>query len=75
MLYLNAVEEGGETNFLDEEEHIPIGECAPPNAIKQSVAPARGQVLLFWHPLLHEGATVRRGHKYMLRSEGTVPMR
>jgi prolyl 4-hydroxylase len=55
LFYLNAVEEGGETNFL-----------AGPDL---RVIPRAGSVLMFQHRLLHEGAEVRRGAKYVARSD------
>jgi predicted 2-oxoglutarate/Fe(II)-dependent dioxygenase YbiX len=56
MLYLNEGFEGGETEFA-------LG------AGLVSIAPKRGLVLLFSHGLLHQGAPVRRGRKYVLRSD------
>jgi len=45
--------EGGETNF----------------AGGISVKPETGMVLVFQHQLLHEGAAVTKGRKYVLRSD------
>jgi predicted 2-oxoglutarate/Fe(II)-dependent dioxygenase YbiX len=33
------------------------------------VVPRTGQALLFFHPVLHEGATILRGRKYVLRTD------
>lgn len=56
---------GGETNFLDwrDEDH------------KVSFVPEAGDVLIFDHALLHEGAAVTRGVKYCVRTDimYTVP--
>jgi predicted 2-oxoglutarate/Fe(II)-dependent dioxygenase YbiX len=56
MLYLNEGFEGGETEF-------DLGEGPV------SITPGRGLLLLFDHGLLHQGAPVRRGRKYVLRSD------
>ncbi len=55
LIYLNEDFEGGETRFFDPE---PI-----------SVTPRTGLALVFHHPQLHEGAVLRRGVKYVLRSD------
>ena len=53
MLYLNEDFEGGETNFMS----------------GTSVKPETGMVLAFQHRLMHEGAAVTKGRKYVLRSD------
>ncbi|MBS0205257.1 MAG: 2OG-Fe(II) oxygenase [Planctomycetes bacterium] len=58
MIYLNADFEGGETKFR---LPSPIGSI--------DVRPERGMALLFNHELLHEGATVHLGRKYVLRTD------
>jgi prolyl 4-hydroxylase len=58
MVYLSDVEEGGETNFY---RAGGIAEFA--------VQPRRGRALVFDHRCLHEGAAVRRGCKYVLRTD------
>jgi hypothetical protein len=55
LIYLNEVEEGGETNFLVE----------PALAIE----PKPGLGVVFQHPITHEGAIVLKGKKYVLRSD------
>lgn len=54
MVYLNDVDEGGHTDLLD---------------LGVSVKPREGSALLFNHHLLHQGATVTRGLKYVVRSD------
>lgn len=54
MVYLNEVERGGHTVFND---------------LELDVKPTRGMALLFNHRLLHEGAEVRAGIKYAVRSD------
>lgn len=54
MVYLNTPEAGGETDFLD------AGITIKPNA---------GDALFFQHRLLHEGSELKRGLKYVLRSD------
>ena len=55
MVYLNEGFEGGETVFFVE----------PEKAIK----PRAGLGLLFQHPIIHEGAEVRAGTKYVVRTD------
>jgi predicted 2-oxoglutarate/Fe(II)-dependent dioxygenase YbiX len=58
MVYLNDGYAGGETNF---DLRYPHGAV--------SVVPKAGMALLFVHHLLHEGAPLREGRKYVLRSD------
>jgi predicted 2-oxoglutarate/Fe(II)-dependent dioxygenase YbiX len=55
MLYLNGDFEGGETEFR----------IFPPISVK----PEAGMALCFAHRVLHQGATVTRGVKYVLRTD------
>jgi len=55
LVYLNEGFEGGETRVFTSGEHV--------------VRPQRGMALLFAHKLLHEGAEVSQGRKYVLRSD------
>ena len=55
MIYLNEGFAGGETSF---------GERDP-----MTIVPKAGMALIFDHALLHEGAPVTRGRKYVLRSD------
>jgi prolyl 4-hydroxylase len=55
MVYLNEDFEGGETVFLVEPE--------------KSIKPQTGMGLLFQHPIIHEGAEVTRGVKYVVRTD------
>jgi prolyl 4-hydroxylase len=54
MVYLNGEVGGGETDF-------------PPLGL--SVRPEAGKALLFKHKLLHEGAAVLSGRKYVIRTD------
>jgi predicted 2-oxoglutarate/Fe(II)-dependent dioxygenase YbiX len=54
LVYLNACEAGGSTRFLD---------------LDLEVEPQPGAALLFNHFLLHEGAPVVKGTKYVLRTD------
>jgi prolyl 4-hydroxylase len=54
LVYLNGDFMGGETNFLDH---------------ATSIVPKKGMALLFQHRLLHEGARLVSGTKYVLRSD------
>jgi prolyl 4-hydroxylase len=53
MVYLNDDFAGGDTEFMD----------------GPSVRPQKGAALLFLHPVLHQGAPVRSGRKYVLRRD------
>ena len=53
MVYLNGDVDGGATDFRG----LP------------SVVPETGKALLFQHAVLHQGAPVERGRKYVLRSD------
>ncbi len=55
LIYLNDDFEGGETVFSEPE--------------RIEVRPRTGSVLVFQHHLLHEGAVVTRGVKYVLRTD------
>ncbi|MDP1826410.1 MAG: 2OG-Fe(II) oxygenase [Archangium sp.] len=54
MVYLSGCEAGGHTGLID---------------LELEVAPVPGRALLFNHHLLHEGARVREGLKYAVRSD------
>ncbi len=56
MVYLNEDFAGGETNF---------GRISGP----LKVVPQTGMALVFYHGLVHEGASVLHGRKYVLRSD------
>jgi len=65
MLYLNAGGgadfTGGETNFLHRWDQSPEKGTA--------VVPGVGDVLVFTHNILHEGAAVEKGRKYAVRTD------
>lgn len=73
MIYLNDSYQGGETNFL--EEHQLYWDdarslyCAPPGAVRAQLKARTGDCIVFDHKILHEGAQVVSGVKYMMRSE------
>jgi predicted 2-oxoglutarate/Fe(II)-dependent dioxygenase YbiX len=56
MVYLNGDFEGGSTDFDFHEESI-------------TIIPEPGLVLLFDHGIRHQGAAVKRGRKYVLRTD------
>jgi predicted 2-oxoglutarate/Fe(II)-dependent dioxygenase YbiX len=60
LFFLNDDFEGGETRF-----RVRDGEGVKTVAVK----PMTGQVLVFRHELLHEGAPVTAGRKYILRTD------
>lgn len=65
LAYFNDNFEGGETRFMEQ--------------VEQVVRPKAGMVALFQHKVRHEGCEVRRGTKYVMRSdviyEATEPIR
>ncbi len=58
MIYLNDGCEGGQTRFY-----------GPKMVPTLDVYPETGKALVFLHHVLHEGAPVRSGHKYVLRTD------
>ncbi|KNC54332.1 uncharacterized protein AMSG_12344 [Thecamonas trahens ATCC 50062] len=76
MLYLNAVADGGATNFLDdslplfrdEERHI---YRAPDEAVYLTLSPTSGCAIIFNHHIMHEGEQLgpEAGRKYILRTD------
>jgi prolyl 4-hydroxylase len=63
MVYLNDDVEGGETRFFRGMAEALSG------APWLTVSPRRGTALIFEHALWHEGAVVRAGRKYVLRTD------
>ena len=58
LLYLNGGFEGGETLFYTR-----------PGPATDRAVPETGRVLVFPHSMMHEGAPVTRGRKYVLRTD------
>lgn len=58
MVYLNDDFEGGETRFFTDMQRP-----------RMAVKPRTGMALVFVHNQLHEGASVKMGRKYVLRSD------
>lgn len=58
MVYLNDDFEGGETRFFGGRGEVVC-----------TIVPRAGDALMFYHSQRHEGATVRSGRKYALRSD------
>lgn len=54
LVYLNDGFVGGETNFVE---------------LGRTIVPVAGMALLFQHRVLHEGAEVKAGVKYVVRSD------
>ena len=57
MVYLSDVELGGETIFYSD------------GRVQFEVRPGTGKALIFDHLRMHEGAAVRKGTKYVLRTD------
>lgn len=56
MLYLNEPDRGGETNFFS-------------NGRPRAIRPETGMCLIFDHDLMHEGALLKQGRKYAIRTD------
>ncbi|MDF0675542.1 MAG: 2OG-Fe(II) oxygenase [Nitrospira sp.] len=63
LMYLNDEMSGGETRFFADMEHVVRG-CP-----YLTVKPMTGAALVFLHSIWHEGAVVRSGEKYVLRTD------
>jgi prolyl 4-hydroxylase len=63
LIYLNDDYEGGHTNFLDGNNK------QGPTKIAFSVQPVTGTAIIFEHHLLHEGEILKKGVKYILRTD------
>jgi hypothetical protein len=63
MIYLNDGMTGGETRFFADMEH------AFRRRPYLSVEPEEGMALVFVHAVWHEGAVVKSGQKYVLRTD------
>jgi hypothetical protein len=64
MVYLNGECDGGETVI-----HFQGDGLTFPDGAQLRVKPERGKALVFYHYLLHEGAPVLAGRKYVLRTD------
>lgn len=74
MVYLNGDFSGGNTNFVDEKQTLykdkSTGKyCAEEKNIMCSIQPEAGLTILFNHHRLHEGAQLKDGKKYILRTD------
>jgi len=67
MIYLNDNFEGGATKFYNGgQRHYREGE---PRYVTDSLQPVAGDALVFDSAITHEGGTVTKGYKYILRTE------
>lgn len=64
MVYLNGECEGGETVIYIQDDG-----WTRPDDTEIRVKPEAGKALVFFHYLLHEGAPVTAGRKYVLRTD------
>eukprot|EP00966_Prymnesium_polylepis_P234801 5430837-Prymnesium_polylepis.1 len=67
IVYLTAVDAGGETLFFDEFD--PTADDADDEPPRAAVRPQLGSALCFPHEARHAGAPVSRGQKYALRTD------
>eukprot|EP00292_Cryptomonas_paramecium_P000382 CAMPEP_0113688544 /NCGR_PEP_ID=MMETSP0038_2-20120614/16599_1 /TAXON_ID=2898 /ORGANISM="Cryptomonas paramecium" /LENGTH=373 /DNA_ID=CAMNT_0000609379 /DNA_START=145 /DNA_END=1263 /DNA_ORIENTATION=+ /assembly_acc=CAM_ASM_000170 len=81
LFYLSPCQ-GGETRMMEESGEVLVrhqqerfvrdegGRCRfPDERVRDEVQPAPGRALFFFQDTLHEGAPVRGGTKYMIRSD------
>lgn len=67
MVYLNDNFEGGATRFYrDDQRHYVKGD---PNKVVYTYQPRAGDAVLFHSQIVHDGALVTAGFKYILRTE------
>jgi predicted 2-oxoglutarate/Fe(II)-dependent dioxygenase YbiX len=64
MVYLSGDCEGGETIIYIQDDGLTL-----PDGAELRVKPETGKALIFYHYLLHEGAPVVSGRKYVLRTD------
>ena len=64
MIYLNGDCEGGTTDF-----YVRDGTFTDADEPHLSLKPEKGMALVFVHHVLHRGAAVTAGRKYVLRSD------
>ncbi|MBN9121925.1 MAG: 2OG-Fe(II) oxygenase [Planctomycetes bacterium] len=64
MVYLNDGCRGGETVIYIQDDGLTL-----PDGAQIRVKPETGKALVFYHYLLHEGAPVAGGRKYVLRTD------
>jgi predicted 2-oxoglutarate/Fe(II)-dependent dioxygenase YbiX len=64
MVYLNDACAGGETIIYIQDDGLTL-----PDGAEIRVKPEAGKALVFFHYLLHEGAPVTAGRKYVLRTD------
>lgn len=64
MIYLSGDCDGGETVIYFSDDGL-----THPDGAELRVKPETGKALVFFHYLLHEGAPVRAGRKYVLRTD------
>lgn len=64
LFYLNDDYQGGETKFFTKENgRLNV------NQPKFIINPRKGSALIFYHAQFHEGATIKQGTKYVLRTD------
>lgn len=72
MIYLNKGFEGGATNFLKNDTELSMVDgkyVSDDSNIVEQVFPEPGMALIFMHPHMHEGAVLKSGNKYIMRSD------
>ncbi|CCW72170.1 unnamed protein product [Phytomonas sp. Hart1] len=76
LLYLNACPEGGETHLFSGEQHSVVFMDTQSNKLRGSasnrvgsVEAKKGRAAFFYYDLLHEGAPVVSGLKYICRAD------
>lgn len=71
IIYLNQDFEGGETRFFERklDTELPFTASIDTVTVLESFAPEAGTCLVFNHDVLHDGAELLSGTKYIIRAE------
>ena len=69
LIYLNEDFQGGETNFFPDKQHCRFLRDIEDKQAVHVIRPQRGMALVNVHSILHEGAKVQSGVKYVLRTD------
>ena len=75
VLFLNTCPAGGGTRFYKDSqkedlELDPLGRfIGKPEHVEFTVESKAGRIILFYHNIMHEGVPIRKGTKYIIRSD------
>jgi len=69
LIYLNEDYEGGETRFFPDKQHCRFLRDVENKVPTFIIKPKTGRALVNIHNVLHEGSSVTRGTKYVVRTD------